>query len=202
MPEPGRAAILADVTITGDTDFDQPAVLNAGRLWAGGVATALVAALIVVVGVYIARSVLGIAVLAPAAAGSFGTTATAVYAIFAAAAALAATGLLHMLLLGAPRPMAFFTWITGLATVVAVVAPFGQSAPLSSKVFTAIINLIAGVAIISLLSGVARSSVRQLPDGSDGPDVPADSMGPAGPIREPYRESEPPGRRRVPPDGA
>ena len=144
-------------------------MLNAGRLWAGGVATALVAALIVVAGVYIARSILGIAVLAPAAAGSFGTAATAVYAIFAAAAALAATGLLHMLLLGAPRPMAFFTWITGLATVVAVVAPFGQSAPLSSKVFTAIINLIAGVAIISLLSGVARSSVRQLPDGSDGP---------------------------------
>ena len=95
---------------------------------------------------YIARSILGIAVLAPASAGSFGTAATAVYAIFAAAAALAATGLLHMLLLGAPRPMVFFTWITGLATVVAVVEPFGQSAPLSSKVFTAIINLIAGVA--------------------------------------------------------
>lgn len=201
MPEPGRPAILADVTIIGDTDFDQPAVLNAGRLWAGGVATALVAALIVVAGVYIARSILGIAVLAPASAGSFGTAATAVYAIFAAAAALAATGLLHMLLLGAPRPMAFFTWITGLATVVAVVEPFGQSAPLSSKVFTAIINLIAGVAIISLLSGVARSSVRQLPDGPDGPAGRSGPMGP-GPIREPYRESEPLGRRRVPPDGA
>jgi hypothetical protein len=199
MPEPGWAVILADVTITGYTDSDQPAVLNAGRLWAGGVATALVAALIVVAGVYIARSILGIAVLAPAADGSFGTAATAVCAIFAAAAALAATGLLHMRLLGAPRPMAFFTWITGLATVVAVVAPFGQSAPLSSKVFTGIINLIAGVAIISLLSGVARSSVRQLPDGSD---VPADPMRPAGPIRDPHRESEPLGRRRVPPDSA
>jgi hypothetical protein len=201
MPEPGRAAILADVTITGDTDSDLPAVLDAGRLWAGGVATALVAALIVVAGVYIARSILGIAVLAPAAAGGFGTAATAVYAIFAAAAALAATGLLHMLLLGAPRPMAFFGWITGLATVVAVVAPFGQSALLSSKVFTAIINLIAGVAVISLLSGVARSSVRRLADGPDGPAGRLGPMGP-GPIREPGRESEPPGRRRVPPDGA
>jgi hypothetical protein len=202
MPYPGRAAILADVTITPDTDSDQPAVLNAGRLWAGGVATALVAALIVVAGVYIARSILGIAVLAPAAAGSFGTAATAVYAIFAAAAALAATGLLHLLLLGAPRPMAFFTWITGLATVVAVVSPFGQSAPLPDKVFTAIINLVAGAAIISLLSGVARSSVHQLPAGRDRPDLPPGPMGPAGPIRQTDRESESAGRRRVPPDGA
>ena len=106
----------------------------------------------------------------------------------------------HAAAWGAP-PMAFFTWITGLATVVAVVAPFGQSAPLPSKVFTAIINLIAGVAIISLLSGVARSSVRQLPDGPDGPAGRSGPMGP-GPIREPYRESGPLGRRRVPPDGA
>ena len=39
--------------------------VNAGRLWAGGVATAIVAALAVLAGVLITRGVLGIPVLAP-----------------------------------------------------------------------------------------------------------------------------------------
>ena len=59
-----------------DLDIDGPVApqqLNAGRLWAGGVATAVVAALVVIAGVYIARSILGIAVLAPKAAGSLGS---------------------------------------------------------------------------------------------------------------------------------
>ena len=44
--------------------------VNAGRLWAGGVATAIVAALAVLAGVLITRGVLGIPVLAPKAASS------------------------------------------------------------------------------------------------------------------------------------
>jgi hypothetical protein len=161
------------VTVTPNPDLDEPTVLNPGRLWAGGVATAVVAALIVIVGVYIARGILGIPVLAPKAAGDFGTSSTAVYAVFAAASALVATGVLHLLLLGAPQPMAFFAWIAALGVLVAVTAPFGQTAPLSSKVFTAIINLIVGVAVISLLSGVAHSAVGPAPPGpTEVPDEP------------------------------
>ena len=144
-----------------DLDIDGPVApsqLNAGRLWAGGVATAVVAALVVIAGVYIARSILGIAVLAPKAAGSLGSSTTAVYAAVAAAGALLATGLLHVLLLETPRPLSFFTWITALADLILVVAPFSQPAPLPSKVFTAVINLVAGVAVISLLTSVARGA--------------------------------------------
>jgi hypothetical protein len=143
-----------------DLDIDGPVApqLNAGRLWAGGVATAVVAALVVIAGVYIARSILGIAVLAPKAAGSLGSSTTAVYAAVAAAGALLATGLLHVLLLETPRPLSFFTWITALADLILVVAPFSQPATLPSKVFTAVINLVAGVAVISLLTGVARGA--------------------------------------------
>ena len=65
-----------------------------------------------------------------------------------------------MLLLGAPRPFTFFAWITALADVVAAAAPFTQPAPLASKVFTAVINIVVGVAVISLLSGVGRSAIR------------------------------------------
>jgi hypothetical protein len=145
------------------TEPPGPARLNAGRLWAGGVATAIVAALVVVAGVYIARSILGIPVLAPRAAGSLGSSTTAVYAAVAAAGALLATGLLHVLLLETPQPVTFFVWITALADVIVVAAPFGQPAPLASKVFTAVINLVVGVAVISLLTGVARSAVRPRP---------------------------------------
>jgi uncharacterized integral membrane protein len=161
-----------------DLDIDGPVSrqqLNAGRLWAGGVATAVVAALVVIAGVYIAQSILGVAVLAPKAAGSLGSSTTAIYAVVAAAAALLATGLLHILLLETPRPLSFFTWITGLADLILVVAPFSQPAALTSKVFTAVINLVAGVAVISLLTGVARGAMqpgprRPVPSPDDAPD--------------------------------
>jgi nicotinamide riboside transporter PnuC len=145
--------------------------VNAGRLWAGGAATAIVAALAVLAGVFITRGVLGIPVLAPATANRFGNSSTAVYAALAAGCALLATALLHMLLLGTPSPFTFFAWITALADVIAAAAPFTQPAPLASKVFTAIINIIVGVAVISLLSGVGRSAVR-----------PVDVPGPGRPI--------------------
>lgn len=151
-----------------DLDIDGPVApqrLNSGRLWAGGVATAVVAALVVIAGVHIARSILGIAVLTPKAAGSLGSSTTAVYAAVAAAGALLATGLLHVLLLETPRPLSF-TRITALADLIPVVAPFSQPATLPSKVFTAVINLIAGVAVISLLTGVARGAMQP---GSPGP---------------------------------
>ena len=82
------------------------------------------------------------------------------YALLAAGATLLATALLHLLLLGAPRPFAFFAWITALTDVIAAAAPFTQPAPLASKVFTAVINIVVGVAAISLLSGVGRSAAR------------------------------------------
>ncbi len=143
-----------------DMDAGGHVHVNAGRLWAGGAATAVVAALAVVAGVLITRGVLGIPVLAPKTANNFGNSATAVYALLAAGGALLATALLQVLLLGTPRPFAFFAWITALADVTVAAAPFTQPAPLASKVFTAIINIVVGVAVISLLSGVGRSAVR------------------------------------------
>jgi hypothetical protein len=107
--------------------------VNAGRLWAGGVATALVAALAVLAGVLITQGVLGIPVLAPKAASDFGDSSTAVYAGLAVGCALLATALLHLLLVGTPRPFTFFAWITGLADVAAAAALFTQPAPLASK---------------------------------------------------------------------
>jgi hypothetical protein len=138
----------------------RPAV-DVRRLWSGGLATALVAALVAVVGVVIARGILDIPVLAPEGSGTFGDASTGGLAIAAAAAALVATALIHLLLLSTPRPFAFFDWIVGLVTVLAAFFPFSFDAELDAKLATAVINVLIGIAIGSLTSGVARRSLRR-----------------------------------------
>ncbi|MFD0776569.1 DUF6069 family protein [Streptomonospora algeriensis] len=134
--------------------------VNAGRLWSGGLATAVVAALIVLVGTLVVRGVLGIPILAPEEAGYIGGAGTAAYAATAGIAALVATALLHLLLVSAPRATTFFGWIVGLATVVAAVSPFAQQAALPSQLATAVINTVTGIAIVSLLISVGATAVR------------------------------------------
>src|SRR5512132_4278759 len=134
--------------------------IDAGRLWTGGVATALVAALVAVVGVLIARGLFDVPVLAPTDEGARGNASTLRLAAFAAIAALLATGLLHLLLLSTPQPRRFFTWIITLATIAAALVPFLTGADLDEKIATSAITLVVGLAIGSLLSGVARSAVR------------------------------------------
>ena len=143
----------------GGTGRPRPGV-DAARLWTGGLATALVAALIAVVGVLIARGLFDVPVLAPEREGALGDSTTARLAILAAVAALAATGLMHLLLLSTPRPFRFFTWIISLLTLVAVLAPFMISARLATQVATAAIGLVIGLAIGSLVSGAARTAIR------------------------------------------
>jgi hypothetical protein len=80
--------------------------LDARRLWAGGVATAVVAALIGVVGILIIRGVLDIHVLAPASRGTWESTSALEYAGSAFVGGLVATGLMHLLLVTTPRALA------------------------------------------------------------------------------------------------
>lgn len=135
--------------------------LNNGQFWAGAVATAVVAALIALVGILICRWTLNIPILAPAGSGAWGDAHTAEYALVAALVALIAAGLLYLLVLSTPQPTLFFDWILGLATLAAVVYPFSTSAPLNQKAATAIVNLILGIAITSLLTTVARRAIRR-----------------------------------------
>ena len=121
--------------------------VDARQLWSGGAATAVVAALIALVGILVCRWLFHIPLLAPRQDGAWGNASTAEYALAAAAAALAATGIVHLLLIATPRPLLFFNWIMGLGTVIAVVYPFSTAAPLSQKVATAVINLVLGIAI-------------------------------------------------------
>jgi hypothetical protein len=144
----------------GDGTGQRRQPVDAARLWTGGLATAVVAALVALVGVLIARGLFDIPVLAPAREGALGNSNTARLAILAAFAALAATGLMHLLLVSTPRPFRFFSWIVSLLTLVAVLAPFMTEAKLATQVATAAIGLVVGLAIGSLVSGAARSAIR------------------------------------------
>ncbi|TWP49455.1 hypothetical protein FKR81_23155 [Lentzea tibetensis] len=137
-----------------------PRAVDAGRLWAGGAATALVAALIAVAGILIARGLFDVPILAPKGSGAWGDASTAWYAFGAATAALAATGLVHVLLISTPRPMRFFSWAIALATIIAVLAPFASGETVAAKLATACLNLVLGAAIGSLTAGSAKSATR------------------------------------------
>ncbi|BAL86992.1 hypothetical protein AMIS_17720 [Actinoplanes missouriensis 431] len=140
----------------------RPAV-NGGKLWAGGGATAAVAALIAIAGILLGRGLFDIDVLAPKGQGTWGDASTGWYALGAAIAALVATGVVHALILTTPRPMRFFGWVVGLSTVVAMLAPFVTDSSLGARLYTAGLNLVLGVAIGSLISGVARSATILIP---------------------------------------
>ena len=156
MTTPIRRAEEPPPEPSGPTRWIEP-----GPLWAGGVATAVVAALIALVGVLVARWLLNVPMLAPGRDGAWGNASTGTYVLAAAGAALVATAILHLLLLTTPRPQVFFGWIIALATIVAVVFPFSTTAPLAQKVATATVNLVLGFAIGILISGVAARAVRR-----------------------------------------
>jgi hypothetical protein len=134
--------------------------VNAGRLWSGGLATALVAALIAVVGILLTRGLFDVPILAPKGEGAWGGANTFWYAFGAACASLVATGLMHLLLLTTPRPMLFFAWAIGLATLAGMLAPYMVEAATASRVCTSLLNLVLGAAIGSLVAGTAQAAIR------------------------------------------
>jgi hypothetical protein len=150
----GRAALRAAGT--------QPRrIIDAGRLWSGGVMAALVAAGVAIVGLLIARGLFDIPVLV-GRNGKLINADTWWYAAAAFLAGIGATGLLHLLLVAAPQPYRFFGWITGLAVTIAVLVPFTTAAGLDTKIAVGLINLAVGVCVSSIVSGVGRSAARVL----------------------------------------
>jgi hypothetical protein len=136
--------------------------VDARPLWSGGVATAVVAALIALVGILVSRWLFNISFLSPRREGAWGDASTAGYVFAAVGCALVATALMHLLLLSTPYPRVFFGWIIGLATVVAVVFPFSTTAPVSQKIATGFVNLVLGIAIGTLVAEVSRRATRRV----------------------------------------
>jgi len=134
--------------------------VDARKLWSGGMATAVVAALVAFVGLLIARGIFGVPVLAPTDAGLVGDATTVGLCSLAALAALVGTGLMHLLLLSTPRPDTFFTAIVGLATLAVALQPFTTGSELPVKIATMLVYLATGVAIILSLNSVTGNALR------------------------------------------
>lgn len=141
---------------------DPGPTVDARRLWAGGAATAAVAALTAVVGVLVVEGVLDVKMTPPPLV-PVGDSLALRYAVTAAALALVATALAHVLALTTPRPRAFLSWIIGLATVVGVVLPLAASGPLPGRVLTALVDLVIGLCVLSLLQSVLARTAGRVP---------------------------------------
>ena len=146
--------------------------VNGGRLWTGGVATGVIAAGIGVVGLFIARGLLGIPVYLPQHDNTVINADSIWIGLSGFVAGIVATAVMHALMLSTPRPKTFLQWIIGLVTAVAVLWPFTVEMALYSQIATAVIVLIMGIAIGSLLSGISSSAMHHpylhTPYGHDG----------------------------------
>lgn len=132
--------------------------VDAGRFWAGVAATALVAALIGVVGVVIVDQILQIDLVAK---DPFGTDSTgAAYVLGGVVASVLAGVLLHLLVVTTPKPRAFFGWIMFLATLTAALLPLTWTDVLESAIASGVVNALIGIAIWSLLVGVLSRTLR------------------------------------------
>ena len=135
--------------------------LDERRFRAAGLATSIVAALIAVVGVVIARGVFKIPLLGSPDSGVWGNAATLAYAGAAFGCGLLATGLLFLLLRTTPSPITYFGWIVGLVT--AAVIPLTMGSDFGAKVATSLINAAIGIAIGTLTASSARRSILYSP---------------------------------------
>jgi hypothetical protein len=140
----------------------------AKRLWAGGVATALVAAGLAFVGVLIINSIFEVGIQTAGRSGALVDNASTVIPIAAGIAALASTALLHLLLMTTPRPASFFSAIAVLVIVVLILQVFLADGSVSAHIATGILYAAIGVAIVSMLSGVSATSVRPASHGGWG----------------------------------
>jgi hypothetical protein len=137
------------------SDLEQ---VDAGRLWASGAATGVVAAAVAVVTLFVARGPLDVTVLVPTSLSldSYEEMSAVSAGLAAFVAALLATGALHLLMLFVPRPGLFFGWAVVAATAAAVAWPFTWNLALESEVAVAVIHGLVGLAIAILLSSVRQ----------------------------------------------
>lgn len=143
-----------------DYSWEEQTSADTGRLWAGGVATALVAAGVALIGVMVLHRVLDAPILSPGGLRQAADYAMVAFPVAAAVITLLATGLLHLLMATTPRASLFFGWIAALIMALVVLQVFLHDTEMLTKVETAAYYLLMGIAITTSLIGVSRSAVR------------------------------------------
>lgn len=130
------------------------------RYWVGSALTAVVAAMIGLIGMIIGKDILTRAVPIHDLAG-LGAVGIGAYTASVAVIAVVAAVLYAVIARLAPQPGHYFGWIGSLGVVLAVVLPFTLPLALLSQTVFAIINLAVGAAIVALVPVAASVSGRR-----------------------------------------
>lgn len=135
--------------------------LEAGRYWAGALATVLVAALIGLAAHFILEDVLDLEIRAQADLFATGSDLIA-WMVAGGLFALGAALVLYLLVMSTPRPRSFFGWVVFLATIILAAVPFAGSFDAVPAFLAAIVWIVIGSAVYSLLTGtLSRTVVRR-----------------------------------------
>jgi hypothetical protein len=143
-----------------ELSWDEQARADAGRLWAGGVVTAIVAAGVALVAVMVTHKLMHVTLLNPDGSREAADDAMVMLPLLAAIVTLFATGLLHLLMTTTPQAPQFFAWIGALLMALVLLEVYFSADDVKGRVATGAVYLLLGVVIISSLSGVGRTAVR------------------------------------------
>ncbi|MEX2274561.1 MAG: DUF6069 family protein [Actinomycetota bacterium] len=138
--------------------------IDAGRLWAAGVATSMIAAVAALVVYLFAEGVFDVDLRVEDLGGGGRTDLTWVPVVGVSfLAGILATAVLHAFLLFVPRPTVFFGWLAVLATAAACLVPLTMD--VSNEVMYWLLGMyvVVGVVVISLLLAITRWVVVEEP---------------------------------------
>jgi len=130
--------------------------LDRTALWAGTIATAVVAGLLAMVEDMAAHGLLKVELIAPRGGPSFANTTAYQLTLAAIVATALASVLVQVLMYVTPRPLLFFGLIGTMATGVVSLWPFTTAAMVTIQFATAAAHLTLGVVISMLTVTVAR----------------------------------------------
>ena len=125
-------------------------------LFAGTMATALVAGLVALVGIIATRAVLHVEIIGPRGGQEFSDAAPGQLTFLAAFGAFNAAALVQALVCVTPRPLLFFGLISWLITTAVALWPLTTDAGVLSKAASTLVYLCVGATISSLTTTVAR----------------------------------------------
>jgi uncharacterized protein DUF6069 len=124
--------------------------IDQARYWVGAAMTAVVTALLGVIGVIVAHDIVHVPMLLGSGANATQVPA-ATYGLVAAAIVFAAAAVYNALLYICPRPTTYYSWLISAVTVLAVLLPFTTTAALTSHIVFGATNLMVGLSVLLLV---------------------------------------------------
>jgi hypothetical protein len=150
---------VSPVTSPSTPTSNYDAGIDQVRYWVGAAITAVVAALVGVVGLIVAHGIVHVPVMFGSGHALTPVNAT-LYGLVAAAIALGAAGLFDGMLHVAPRPVAYYSWLIALLTILAALLPFTTTAVIGSQIAVSAMNLGVGLIVMILVPMAAVNARR------------------------------------------